>query len=74
MASRKAHHLKKATEHMDKSMHHHERASHDGQHDVPATGEMKTVKRVAGGKVVVGDENECGGHQGDAGIDGADPE
>ena len=73
MASRSAHHRAKAHEHMTKAMHHQEMASHDGEHNVKATGEMGTVKRVSGGKVVVGSVAECGGKQGEAGLSGADP-
>ncbi len=51
----------------------HERDSHDGMHHANSTGEMGTVKSVAGGKVIVGPE-EAGGCQGDAGIGGADTE
>lgn len=73
MASRKAHHAKKAHEHMSKAMHHSEMASHDGEHNIKATGDMAAVKRTSGGKVTIGEENQCGGRQGDAGLSGADP-
>lgn len=73
MPKRAAHHTAKAHEHMDKAMHHHEMASHDGEHNIKATGDMAAVKRTSGGKVTVGPEAECGGRQGNAGISGADP-
>lgn len=76
---RKQYHESKAAEHSIKSMHHvskmmdhHEKASHDGQHNITATGEMATVKRVAGGKMIDGPET-CGGKQGSKGLAGADP-
>lgn len=69
---RHAYHTEKAHEHMTKAMHHSEQASHDGGHERKATGEMSTVKRVAGSAKMAGKE-EAGGCQGSKGIDGADP-